>query len=50
MKLSPFPPWILYHGGVGRVKEKLKRGFKKIWEDFTQFDDPAALFEGFLTK
>ena len=43
----PPPPLGLYHGGVGRVKEKLTRGLKKICEDFTQFHDPAALFEGF---
>ena len=46
----PPPTLLLYHGGVGRVKEKLTRGLKKICEDFTQFHDPAALFEGFLTK
>jgi len=46
----PPPTLILYHSGVVRVKEKLTRGFKKIWGDFTQFDDPAALFEGFSHK
>jgi hypothetical protein len=32
MRLSPNPPWILYHGGVVRVKKKLARGLKKICE------------------
>ena len=50
MKLSPFPPWILYHSGVVRVKEKLARGFKKIYEVLGRFASNLALSEGFLAK
>jgi len=37
LEISPSPPWILYHGGVARVKKKLLRGCRKFWEDLRRF-------------
>ena len=37
MRISPSPPWILYHGGVARVKKKLARGYAQICGDLRRF-------------
>ena len=36
-RISPSPPWILYHGGVARVKKKLARGYAQICGDLRRF-------------
>ena len=46
----PLPSLGIIQERGQKVKEKLARGFKKIWGDFGQFCDPAALFDEILTK
>ena len=50
MRISPNPPWILYHSGVGRVKKKLARGLKKFCEVLRCPATIFALLRRFATK
>ena len=50
MRISPNPPWILYHGGVVRVKEKLARGLRKFCEVLRCPATIFALLRRFATK
>ena len=50
MRISPNPPWILYHSGVVRVKEKLARGLRKFCEVLRCPATIFALLRRFATK
>ena len=43
-KITPYPPGLLYHSGVGFVKRKLRRGYAKISEALRT---PAKIFAFF---
>ena len=45
----PLPSLGIIQERGQKVKKKLTRGFKKIWDNLGQFNDPAALFERFAT-
>jgi hypothetical protein len=46
----PLPSLGIIQERGQKVKEKLARGFEKIWDNLARFNDPAALFDGILTK